>query len=89
MTRLSVVIALWAAFAFVTWNVLFDRYVMTAAVEFTREQVVRHQRREALTSIHDGFTPRVHDAAQQASLRVAPLVLVGAASIFVSFRRVR
>lgn len=89
MMRRGVVVALWCVFAFVTWNVIFDRLVATAAVEFTRDQVMRHQGGQPLTSIHEGFSPRVREAALLASLWTVPVVAVGALSIFFSFRRVR
>ena len=89
MTRRRVVVVLWCVFAFVAWNVIFDRLVATAAVEFTRDQVMRHQGGQPLTSIHDGFSPRVRDAALLASLWTAPIVAAGALSIFFSFRQVR
>lgn len=89
MRRPAVVVALWLAFTFVAWNVIFDRLVWTAATEFTREQVVRHQQGNAVTSIHDGFSPRVRDAAVQASVWTTPIVATGAILIFFSFRRVR
>ena len=89
MTRIGVVAALWAVFAFVTWNVLFDRQVHVAAVEFTRDQVLRSQHGAPLISLHDGFSPRVSDAARQATLWVVPILAVGAVATVVSFRRVR
>ena len=86
-TRRGVVIALWIAFAFVTWNVIFDRQVANAAVEFTRDQVVRHQQGIATTSIDVGFSPRVSDAAWRASLWTSPILVAGAVSIYFGFRR--
>ena len=89
MSRIGVVIALWIALAFVAWNVIFDRYVAVAGVEFTREQIVRYHRGEALTSIHAGFTPRVRQAAWHASLWVSPIVGGGALALYFTFRRTR
>jgi hypothetical protein len=89
MTRRGLVISLWLVFACVAWNVIFDRLVWTAATEFTREQVLRHQAGDPVTSIHEGFSPRVRAAALHASLWTLPIVAAGAALTFVSFRRVR
>jgi hypothetical protein len=89
MIRRRVAIALWVVFAVVAWNVIFDRLVWTAATEFTRDQVLRHQAGQPVTSIHEGFSPRVRIAAMQASLWTLPIVVAGAASIYFSFRRVR
>jgi hypothetical protein len=89
MTRRAVVATLWAVFAFVTWNVMFDRQVNVAAVEFTRDQILRHQNGTTLISIHDGFSPRVREAVLQATLWVVPILLVGALTVFIPFRRIR
>ena len=89
MARRAVVATLWAVFAFVTWNVMFDRQVHVAAVEFTRDQILRHQNGAMLISIHDGFSPRVREAAMQATLWVVPILLAGAVSVFIPFRRIR
>ena len=89
MARVGIVAALWAAFAFVTWNVLFDRQVQVAAVAFTRDQILRSQNGATLISIHDGFSPSVSDAARQATLGVLPIIAVGALTTLVSFRRLR
>ena len=89
MSRRAVVIALWSAFAFVTWNVIFDRLVWTAATEFTREQVTAHRAGRPLTTIHDGFSPRVRDAAFEASLWTLPVIAAGALTVYLSFRQGR
>lgn len=83
MTRRAA-IGLWLAFAFVTWNVVFDRHVERATVEFTREQVLRHQQGEAVTSIHAGVSPRVREAAWLASAWVGPILAAGVLAL--SFR---
>jgi hypothetical protein len=89
MTRVGAVAALWAVFAFVTWNVLFDRRVSLAAEEFTQAQIVRYQNGTATISIHDGFSPQVRVAALQATLWVVPILGVGALMTFVAYRRKR
>jgi hypothetical protein len=89
MRRRGVVVALWCVFAFVAWNVIFDRLVATAAVEYTREQVIRHQDGQPLTSIHQGFSPHVREAALRASLWTSPIVAAGALSIFFWCRQER
>ncbi len=89
MMRLGVVAALWAVFALVTWNVIFDRYVMVSAVEFTRDQIVRSQSGAALISIHEEFSPRVRHAAVRAILGVVPVIAAAALTLFLTFRRGR
>ena len=75
--RLTLIV--WAAFAFVTWNVVFDRQVYLAAVEFTQQQVERYQRGEAVSSIDAVFSPRVREAAWRASAWGGAVLAVGAA----------
>jgi hypothetical protein len=74
-----VTLTVWAVFAFVTWNVVFDRQVYLAAVEFTAQQVERYQRGEAVASIDAAFSPRVGRAAWQASAWGGAVLAVGAA----------
>ncbi|HYU78221.1 MAG TPA: hypothetical protein VEK56_04505 [Vicinamibacterales bacterium] len=62
------VLAVWAALAFVIWNVVYDREVSLAGAEFTRTQVQRYQRGEPVASINAAFRPRVAHAAQIASI---------------------
>ena len=74
-------IALWMTFAFVTWNVVFDRAVADAAVEFSRGQIVRYQHGESLLSIDAAFRPRVRRAALIASAWSVPVVVLGAFAV--------
>jgi hypothetical protein len=76
----------WAAFAFVTWNVVFDRHVYLAAVQFTQQQIVRYQNGESVRSIDASFTPRLSDAARRASLWAGSVLAVGVILAFVAGR---
>ena len=87
MSRLTVAIVLWVAFVCVAWNVIYDRYIAISAVEFTRQQILAYERGGSLTSIHDGFSPRVGDAAWRASVLVSPIAIVGGVALYVTFRR--
>jgi hypothetical protein len=78
MTSRRVVLALWLAWAFVTWNVVFDRAVAVAGAEFTRDQIARHQQGEPVAFIEEAFTPRVRAAAVEASLYAAVILVAGA-----------
>ena len=89
MTSRGLAIALWGACVFVAWHVIFDQLVWTAATEFTREQVARHHGGLPVVSIHDGFSPRVPQAALRAGVYTLPVVLTAALSIYLLFRRVR
>ncbi|HXG89979.1 MAG TPA: hypothetical protein VNJ02_16750 [Vicinamibacterales bacterium] len=75
------VIVLWLAFAWVAWNVVFDHGVTAGAIEFTRQQVVRHQRGEAVALIEEAYAPRVRAAAMNASLAATAILAIGAAVI--------
>lgn len=89
MNRPGVVIALWLTFAFVAWNVIYDRQVTTAAVEFAREQILVYQNGGRPASLHAGFSPRVREAALGASLWVTPILVAGALAVYYSSRRKR
>jgi len=89
MTRTRVIAALWLVFAFAAWTVAFDREVMLAAQEFTREQILRAQRGEAVATLHEAFSPRVRDAALTALGWAAPVVVAGAAAVIYTARRTR
>jgi hypothetical protein len=78
MSRSAVVtFCFWLVLAFVTWNVVFDRRVATAAVAFTREQTGHRQRGQPITSIADGFSPQVRTAALRATLWAGGIAALG------------
>jgi hypothetical protein len=70
-------LAIWFACAFVTWNVVFDRGVNRAAVEFTQQQIERHARGEPTRTINEAFRPRLGDAALTASVWGAAVLASG------------
>jgi hypothetical protein len=75
----------WAIFAFVTWNVVFDRAVAVAGREFVRQQVLRDQQGQPLRSIDDAFRPRIAAAALTATGWAAAVLIAGA--VVMSFSR--
>jgi hypothetical protein len=77
----------WGIFAFVTWNVVFDRAVAVAGSEFAREQILRQQQGQAVRSIDEAFSPRVRAAAMTASGWAA--LVIGAGVVSTSFSRRR
>jgi hypothetical protein len=89
MSRRSVAILLWAACVIVIWLVIYDRSVLVAGLTFTREQVLRHQQGLPVTSIHDGFSPLVREAAWRATLWVSPLAVAALGAIYYTSRRTR
>jgi hypothetical protein len=80
------VIALWIAFAFVTWNVVFDRQVAVAALEFTQEQIARAGRGEPTARIDQAFQPRVRRAALIASIPAGLILVAGAVVLRLAAR---
>ncbi len=76
MTQRRFVIALWLTFAFVTWNVVFDRRVADAALAFTREQIMRYQEGAAGRSNRRRLQPDVWSAALHASLYAGAVLAV-------------
>jgi hypothetical protein len=73
----------WAIFAFITWNVVFDRAVAVAGSEFARDQILRYQQGQPTLAIDEAFSPRVARAALTAS---GWALLVLAAGALVTFR---
>jgi hypothetical protein len=65
---------LWVIVAFVTWNVVFDREVAVAAIEFTREQILRYDQGEPVRTIEGVFRPQVGRAALVATVSSALVV---------------
>lgn len=76
-------VALWLALTIVTWNVVFDRAVWTAAEQFTRDNVERHARGEAVPTINDAYRPKIRDAFRHASLWAGGVLAVGAVALAV------
>ena len=81
MKQRRLAIALWLAFAFVTWNVSFDRSVADAAHSFTREQIVRQQQGSPPIPIETGFSPHLQPAALRASLYATIVLTCAIAAI--------
>jgi len=78
MRQRRVAAALWLAFAFVTWTVMFDRSVADAAHAFTRDQIERYDEGAAVVPIEVGFSPHLWSAALHASLYAGAVLLCGA-----------
>ena len=68
---------LWAVFAFVIWNVVFDRRVYEASVSFTQEQIVTVQAGRPVAPIEGGFRPQVRRAALEASAWAGSVLAAG------------
>jgi hypothetical protein len=85
----TVALVLWAAFAVVTWNVVFDRHVYVAAVRFTQQQIQRHEDGEQVSSIEEAFTPEIGRAALRASVWGGAILAAGVALAQWAGRRAR
>jgi hypothetical protein len=75
---------LWLLAAFVAWNVVFDREVAVAAIEFTREQIVRYDQGEPVRALETVFRPRVGRAAMIASAWALLVLVAGAVVVRLS-----
>jgi hypothetical protein len=73
--RLAMV--LWVALSVVTWNVVFDRAVWTAAERFTNDNLERYQRGEPVPTINEAYRPAIRVAALHASLWAGGVFAVG------------
>jgi hypothetical protein len=85
----GVAVALWLALTIVTWNVVFDREVWTAAERFTRDNVERYQRGEAVPTINEAYRPSIRIAARRASLWAGGVLVLGAVAMVVGGRSSR
>jgi hypothetical protein len=87
MTSRRPEIVAWAVFAFIIWNVVFDRAVALAGSEFARDQILRYEQGEAVSTIAAAFTPRVGDAALAATGWTGLVAAIGAAVVLARGRR--
>jgi len=79
-------IALWLALTIVTWNIVFDREVWTAAEQFTQDNVARYERGEPVPTINDAYRPQIRVAARDASLWAGGVLAAGAVALVIAGR---
>jgi hypothetical protein len=77
----------WAVFAFVVWNVVFDRRVYEASVDFTQQQILNFQMGQPVASIEAAFRPQVRRAALEATAWGGSVLAAGIALTMVVKRR--
>ena len=77
MSRVRLAAVFWLVFALVTWNVVFDRAVADAGLQFTRDQIVSYQQGAAVDSIATSFSPAVGRAALKASIYAGIVLACG------------
>ena len=75
---------LWLSFAFVVWNVVFDRQLFVDASRFATESVVRHQQGIPLRTIDGAYRPAVRVAALRATLCAGMVLAVGALGMWMA-----
>ena len=78
---------LWAVFAFVVWNVVFDRRVYEFSVRFTQQQIQAFQAGQPVASIETAFRPQVRRAALEASAWGGSVLAAGFVLTMVLSRR--
>jgi hypothetical protein len=78
----------WLAFAFVAWNVMFDRGNYVAGVQFAQTSIELHQQGRQPLTIADGYQPLVRASAARATLGAAVILVAGLALIFLTSTRV-
>jgi len=70
-------LGLWLALAAIVFMVRFDWQTREAAHQFAAEQLARHERGLATTTINDGFRPRVRAEARRAALWSGLILVTG------------
>ena len=78
---------LWAVFAIVIFNVMFDWQARTAGLAFIEEQTYRHALLQPLATIENGFRPLVAAASWRAAACSVAVMAAGAALITVAGKR--
>jgi hypothetical protein len=85
--KVPLVLIWWAVFAFVVWNVVFDRRVYEASVAFTQQQIVNSEMGQPVASIEAAFRPEVRRAAWEASAWGGSVLAAGIVLTMVVKRR--
>ena len=90
MTRTGVLaLALWAVFAALTFNVIFDFHTRVAAIDFMAAQYQRRITGAPLETIEHGFRPLVRQAARQAAPWPLLIFVFGAGATVAAERHSR
>ena len=79
--------ALWAVFAIVIFNVMFDWQSRTAGLAFIEEQTYRHALFQPIATIEDGYRPLVAAAAWRSAAWAMAVMAAAASAILVASRR--
>jgi phosphoserine aminotransferase len=79
--------ALWAVFAIVIFNVMFDWQSRTAGLAFIEAQTYRHALLQPIVTIEDGYRPLVAAAAWRSAMWATAVMAAAAAVILAASRR--
>jgi hypothetical protein len=74
-------VGLWLGFAFVVWNVIFDRMLVLAGRRYSYEAYVRYRSTGEYLKIDDVMRPAVSRAFELATLTATAIVIVSMALI--------
>jgi hypothetical protein len=80
-------LALWAVFAIVFFNVMFDWQSRTAGLAFIEEQTYRHALFQPIATIEDGYRPRVAAAAWHSAAWAMAVLAAATTAILIASRR--
>lgn len=70
-------VALWLVFAFLVWNVIFDRVVVLAGRRYSHDAVVLYRSSGQYLKIDDVMRPAVRRGVRLASAVAGGIVVVG------------
>jgi hypothetical protein len=89
--RRSVVVAvvLWLVFAFVVWNVIFDRIIVLAGRRYSHDAMVLYRTTGRYLHIDDVMRPAMAHGVRVASAVAASIAIVGLVLIRLAASRTR
>ena len=80
-------LALWAVWAVLVWNVVFDHVIVVAGREYITAATAAASRGGPYLRIDDWMQPAVSRALRMASASAAAILLVGMVSVRLATRR--
>lgn len=86
--KVWIAVALWFLFAFVVWNVIFDRMIVLAGRRYSHDAVVLYRATGRYLLINDVMQPAIAHAVRVAST-VAVTIAVGALLLIAVAARAR
>lgn len=86
-TSPALAVALWVAFGFAVFSVVFDWHTRMAGFAFVEDQQARRAEGRPLVTIEDGFRPLVGEAARRAAGWMALVTAAGVTGVALTARR--